>query len=221
MIFLCKVHHCIILKAESKAGEALAAYKKSKDSDKRKKGKKTKCFNCNKLGHKAADCCGPGSGKEGQGPHQKGQKSRKELSNSANVANQSMKDNESGTMFAYAATSSFHSVDAKLGIPLEQHNMILDSGASHHYCPNKSKFKNFSPITDNVKLADGRKLPTLGVGDVEVTLPNSNKKNMVLLKECVYAPEMVFTLISIRYITSTGASVTFKGNLCTQDIDAM
>ena len=49
MVFLCKVHHCIILKAESKAGEALAAYKKSKGSDKRKKGKKTKCFNCNKL----------------------------------------------------------------------------------------------------------------------------------------------------------------------------
>ena len=49
MIFLCKVHHCIILKAESKAGEALAASSKSKGSDKRKKGKKTKCFNCNKL----------------------------------------------------------------------------------------------------------------------------------------------------------------------------
>ena len=125
-----------------------------------------------------------------------------------------MKDNESGTMFAYAATSSFRSVAAKLGIPLEQHNMIVDSGASHHYCPNKSKFKNFSPVTDNVKLADGRKLPTLGVGDVEVTLPSSNKKNTALLKECVYAPETVFTLISIRYITSTGASVTFKGNLC-------
>ena len=79
-----------------------------------------------------------------------------------------MKDNESGTMFTYAATSSFHSIAAKLGIPLEQCNTIVGSGASHHYCPNKSKFKNFSPITDNVKLADGRKLPTLGVGDVEV-----------------------------------------------------
>ena len=125
-----------------------------------------------------------------------------------------MKDNESGTMFTYAATSSFHSIAAKLGIPLEQCNTIVGSGASHHYCPNKSKFKNFSPITDNVKLADGRKLPTLGVGDVEMTLPNSDKKNTVLLKEYVYAPEMAFTLISIRCITSTGTLVTFKGNLC-------
>ena len=75
--------------------------------------------------------------------------------------NQSKKDNESGTMFAYAAMSSFHSIAAKLGIPLEPRNAIVDSGASQHYCPDKSKFKNFSPITDNVKLADGRKHPHL------------------------------------------------------------
>ena len=71
-----------------------------------------------------------------------------------------MKDNESGTMFTYAATSSFHSVAAKLGIPLEQHNAFVDSGASCHYCPDKLKFKNFSPFTDSVKLTDGRNLPT-------------------------------------------------------------
>ena len=55
------------------------------------------------------------------------------------------KDNESRTMFAYAATSSFHYVAAKLGIPLEQHNAIVDSGASRYYCPDKLKFKNFLP----------------------------------------------------------------------------
>ena len=200
---------------EHKAGEALATYEKSKGNDKGKKEKKMKCFNCNKLGHKAADCYGPGGRKEGQDPHQKGQRSRKEPSNSANIVNQSTKMNENGTMFAYATTSSFHSVAAKLGTPPEQHSAIVDSGASHHYCPDKSKFKNFTVITDNVKLADGRKVPALGVGDVEVTLPNGDKKNTVLLRNCIYTLEMVFTLISIICITSTGVSVTFEGNLCT------
>ena len=41
MIFLHKACHCIILKTESKAGEALAAYKKLKGGDKRKRGRKT------------------------------------------------------------------------------------------------------------------------------------------------------------------------------------
>ena len=73
MIFLCEAHHCIILKAERKAGEALAAYEKLKGGDKRKKIKRTKCFNCNRLEHKAADWYGPGGGKEGQDPLQRDQ----------------------------------------------------------------------------------------------------------------------------------------------------
>ena len=66
MIFLHKAHHCVILKPEHKTGEALAAYEKSKGSDKGKKGGKMECCHCNKLGHKAADWYGPGGGKEGK-----------------------------------------------------------------------------------------------------------------------------------------------------------
>ena len=69
-IFLHEACHRVILKAETKAGEALAAYannKKSKGGDSRK-GKKwrPKCFNCHKLGHKLPDCFAPGGGKEDQ-----------------------------------------------------------------------------------------------------------------------------------------------------------
>ena len=80
-------------------------------------------------------------------------------------------------MFAFSATSSFHCVATKLGIPPEQCSAILDSGASHHYCPDKSKFINFTPISDVIKLADGRTLPALGIGDVEIDLPHEDKCN--------------------------------------------
>ena len=127
MIFLREARHRVILKAETKAGEALAAYanenSKSKSSG---KGKRCgpKCCNCKRLSHKSIDCYSAGGGKEGQGPKQKNlkhQKGRKhdEVTSSANVASHSEMSNMGGTMFAFSVTSSFHCVATKLGIPPE------------------------------------------------------------------------------------------------------
>ena len=190
-IFLREARHRVILKAETKAGEALAAYansnSKSKGGDSGKaKKRKPKCFNCNKLGHKSKDCFAPGGGKEGQGPHQMNQKSQRggkpeNSTSSANVASHSEATKEGGTMFAFSATSSFHCIAAKLGIPAEHHSAILNSSASHHYYPDNSKFKNLEPISDPIKLTDGHTLPALGIGNVEITLPNGDKQNKVML----------------------------------------
>ena len=97
MIFLCKPCNWVILKAETKAGEALAAYVNRNSKLKvSRKGKKCgpKCYNCKRLSHKSTDCYSPGGGKEAQGPNHKNQKSQKgrkqeDLSSSANVASHS------------------------------------------------------------------------------------------------------------------------------------
>ena len=70
-IFLREARHRVILKVETKAGEALAAYanenSKSKSSRKGKR-RRPKRYNCKRLGHKSVDCYSAGGGKEGQGP---------------------------------------------------------------------------------------------------------------------------------------------------------
>ena len=148
------------------------------------KGKRCgpKCYNCKRLGHKSVDCYSAGGGKEGQGPKQKNLKHQKggkhnEATSSANVTSHSEMSNMGGTMFGFSATSSFHCVATKLGIPPERHSTILDSGASRHYCPDKLKFINFAPISDVIKLADGHTLPALGIGDVKIDLPLEDKRN--------------------------------------------
>ena len=103
------------------------------------------------------------------------------MTSSANVASHSEMSNMGGTMFAFSATSSFHSIATKLGIPPERCSAILDSGASCHYCPDRSKFINFAPISDVMKLADGCTLPALGIGDVKIDLPHEDKHNRVML----------------------------------------
>ena len=136
---------------------------------------------------------------EGQDTNQKGQKSRKrgDSTHSANVTSQSEMKNTSKTMFTFATNSLFHCVAAELGIPTERCSTIVDSGASQHYCPDESKFKKFTPISDFIKLANGHTLPVLGIGDVEINLPHGDKQNSVLLINYVYAPDMAFTLILI------------------------
>ena len=91
---------------------------------------------------------------------------KKIFGSSANVANHSKMMKRGGTMFAFSATSSFCCISTKLRIPAKCCSTILDSGASHHYCPDKSKFKNITPISDVIKLADCHTLPALGIGDV-------------------------------------------------------
>ena len=157
-IFLHEACHQVILKAETKAGEALATYVngnlKSKVGG---KGKKCgpKCYNCKRLGHKSTDCYSPGGRKEGQGLCQNNQKGRKlEISTiSTNVTSHSEMMKEGRTMFAFSTTSSFHCITAKLGIPAEHHSTILNSDVSGHHCPDKSKFKNFTPIPNIINQA--------------------------------------------------------------------
>ena len=109
--------------------------------------------------------------------NQKSQKGGKpeNLTSLANVTSHSEVIKEEGTMFAFSATSSFHCIAAKLRIPAKHRSAILDSGASCHYCPDISKFKNLKPISNSIKLTDGHTLPALGIGDVEITLPSGDK----------------------------------------------
>ena len=67
-----------------------------------------------------------------------------------------------------------------------------------------------------IKLADGRTLPALGIGDVEIDLPNEDKRNRVMLRKCIYAPDMAFTLILVICITSAGASEEISAPSFTQ-----
>ncbi|KAJ7780427.1 hypothetical protein B0H14DRAFT_2159618, partial [Mycena olivaceomarginata] len=50
---------------------------------------------------------------------------------------------------------------------------LIDSGATSHLCPDRSRFKNFrhiSPIA--IHAADGLLFDAVGRGDVETILPN-------------------------------------------------
>jgi hypothetical protein len=92
---------------------------------------------------------------------------------------------------------------------------IIDSGATSHFCPDRSKFTSYTSITpQDIHTADGSAISAIGRGNVKIDLPLGNKRTTVTLKDALYAPKMAFTLIATNRIAAAGLAVHFEDKLC-------
>jgi hypothetical protein len=112
-------------------------------------------------------------------------------------------------------TTDLVSIAESMYVPVKRRGAIVDSGATPHFCPDRSKFENFVEISpQKVYTANGSVLSATGRGDVKIDLPLGLKRTNVTLKDTLYAPSMAFTLISTNWIMSAGLAVLFKGTMC-------
>ena len=208
---------------------ASASKPKGKGKDKEKSNKSdvlcTNTPNCGRRGHTKDQCWEKGGGKEGQAPDW-WKKIAKDKKPSANSAETEVKEKDEPDDYAMLATiilndeaalictsyfrSEAHSVSNISGI-------IIDSGASRHFSPDRSKFLNYKEFINQepIRAADGRTFHALGKGDIKINLPNGNQKpTLITLKEVYYSPIMAFTLISVSCIDRAGFSLLIKGGIC-------
>ena len=209
----------------------------SKSKDDKGKGKSNKSnksskddilcsnTNCGRRGHTGDQCWAEGGGKAGQAPEwwKKITKSKKA---SANVAENKSANKDEPDNFAMLAsifpndetaltcTSDFqseaHAASSHSGI-------IIDSGASRHFSPDRSKFLNYQEFVNQepIRAADGCTFHALGKGDIQIMLPNGNNKSTrIMLKEVYYSPIMAFTLISVSCVDRAGFSLLIRGGIC-------
>jgi hypothetical protein len=199
---------------------------KGKDKNKSKSSKDdVLCTNtANRKGHTIEQCWAKGGGKEGQAPEW-WNKTSKGKKASANVAENKTAEKDEpdfamlATIFpddetALTCTSDFHS---EAHAASNHHGIIIDSGASRHFSPDRSKFLNYQEFINQepIRAADGRTFHALGKGEIQVVLPNGNQKSTrITLKEVYYSPIMVFTLISVSCVDRAGFSLLIKGGFC-------
>jgi hypothetical protein len=208
--------HRVINDERTKNAEtALAMHGKKggkKGSGKGNKSEKDKsdetCGNCGKAGHKTPDCWSKGGGKEGQGPRQKKKSNKTET---VTVA----ADKEDDDMFAFACTSDYTAVAETLQLPKSKLGTCVDSGATQVYSPDRSNFSNYRSIDRDITTADGRLVKAVGVGDLELELPNGSKRTNIIFKRAVHAPGLAFTLISISRLDKANYLVLFNKGMCT------
>ena len=184
-----------------------AQAKKNKGHTKMGKSHKH-CVNCDKSGHTKDDCWDPGGGKECQGLNQQmqGYKGKKKESAAKTTTEE---------VFAFTCMSTFIGIADSLKIPPLKCGVIVDSGTSSHFCPDKSKFINLRPLKgQNIHTTNDGVIPACGIGNVSIELSNGSGKTKCILNDTIYAPDMAFTLISVSCLDLANCSMTFTGSQC-------
>jgi hypothetical protein len=93
---------------------------------------------------------------------------------------------------------------------------MIDSAATSHFCPDRAKFKTYTPIKlIPIYAADGHTFEVIGRGDVQTELPNGRYSTKTTLQDALYAPAMAFTLISASRLDRAGYSLTIGNGSCT------
>ena len=89
------------------------------------------------------------------------------------------------------------------------YKIVLDSGASQHYTPNKEWLLNYKSCNNkNIITANGHSLPVLGTGNIPVFINN----RAVIIKGVNYVPNIKTTLLSSKELTNKGWEILFKSN---------
>ena len=184
---------------------------------KKKKGKKrdVECENCHKKGHTKSECWAKGGGNEGGGPKHKPKKD----GDKSNVASTS---NQSPDIEAWSAVDDLEEDDATPHVPIiaaqgatEAQSELYDLGASHHMSPFRKQFVTYRPIDACLITAVNNKVfHAIGMGDLQIKVPNGTTSNKVLLKDTLHAPDLCLTVVSIGRIVKAGYTVQFAGNSC-------
>jgi transposase InsO family protein len=92
---------------------------------------------------------------------------------------------------------------------------LLDSGASMHLCHTRHWFADFTPVSGkSVILADGRVIPVLGRGRIDVDISVAGRSTLNTLNEVLYVPDIAANLLSVAKMTEAGLHLSFHGQHC-------
>ena len=147
----------------SKSGDAALHVKKTRGRKGKSEdsGTKTPCTNCKCTNHKTENCYADGRAKQGQAPWQK----KKEKANTAAVSTKRQEHDEE--YLAFTCLGNQHEAATAAHSTPKAHDIILDSGATAHFCPDRSMFVCYSATSPTaITAADGRELKAVGHSNI-------------------------------------------------------
>ena len=107
-----------------------------------------------------------------------------------------------------------------IAIKLTEHQRvggwIVDSGASHHFCFTRDRFRNYTPLKSPmmIQLGGVGEMVGLGYGDIIISYPLNGQVAQMTLQRALYVPQARFNLLSISHLDDEGKLITFHGGVC-------
>ena len=185
-------------------------------SKKKKKKKPDRCTNTKckyRHTHEFKDCRSEGGPQHESNPllvrnnqnAQGGRNAQKIMR--ANVA----QETEEAIDHAFTTVASFSISDVTTSKnPLERVE-IYDSGATCHMSPYIDAFTNFEFIKPKpISAADNRTFEAIGMGSLNIKIPNGDASTSVTLRNVLYAPNIAYTLISLSRADKAGYSTLIE-----------
>jgi len=81
--------------------------------------------------------------------------------------------------------------------------------------PHCQCFSTYHPIAPHAILAADKGIfYAIGMGNLQVEVPNGNKPTPITLTDTLHAPDMGLTVISVSHIAKAGYSICFKDKGC-------
>lgn len=100
-------------------------------------------------------------------------------------------------------------------MPAHLHGVIINSGASSHFCLDKGKFITYSMISVKaMKAADSCNFQAIGQGDIKLVLPNASYNTPTLPCNVLYTLAVYYTLISTSHMKNAGFTTYFEHGVC-------
>src|ERR1700722_7392998 len=210
-----EAEHRAIDERGDKAAESALMAGRAKKGNSKNKGKGTastsgsKCDNCGRTGHTTPECYQEGGGKAGQWPaswknHPKPKKGCK-----ANIATSAKPDEDD--MYAFTCVNA---IGRTPGRP--EFDIVLDSGATDHFCSDRAKFLNYTQISPKpINAADGRTFDAIGRGDIPIIISNGDTSTKITLKDAIHAPQIAATLVSVARLDKAKYSANFANGTST------
>ena len=170
---------------------------------------KSYCTHYNKTGHIESKCYSkypelrpkttrPFTSPKGKNPKENSKDNTKSKSNKVIMttinSSYNLSDNREANKATYTTSYLYN-------------NLVLDSGATEHYTPNKEWLLDYKTISNkSIFIANGDELSIRGIGNIPIYIDNKE----ILIKDVNYIPELKSTLISSKELTKKGWSILFE-----------